>query len=69
MLIPPDITQKPHDQTAGQRDRNIEKNQVIISLDFDEWEGLIDSFGIKEPLIQNREDNQATDVGARGWYG
>jgi non-structural maintenance of chromosomes element 4 len=32
------------------------------------WKQLIDVFGIKEPMIRHREEDEHLNVGAKGWY-
>jgi hypothetical protein len=34
----------------------------------DEWEELIQLFDIREPMIDHREEQDNTRVGAKGWY-
>ena len=47
------------------------KNQAVFSLDFETWEALIKSHGIKESLIPHREEEVYEDgvLDGTGWYG
>ncbi|PQE28450.1 hypothetical protein CJF30_00008166 [Rutstroemia sp. NJR-2017a BBW] len=44
------------------------RHQAVLSLDMDEWEELIQLFDIREPMIDHREEQDNTRVGAKGWY-
>jgi hypothetical protein len=56
---------------AGGRGDNISgpsKHQAVIALDMASWEELIELYDIRESMIQHREEEQHTSVGAKGWY-
>lgn len=47
------------------------RNQAVFALDFEMWEAIIESHGIKSSLIPHREEEVYEDgvIGATGWYG
>lgn len=38
-------------------------------MDMETWKDIIDTLGLKEPMIKHRQELSATGPGARGWYG
>lgn len=44
------------------------KHQAILSMDMQTWQDIIDTFGLKEPMITHRNDVTSSGPGARGWY-
>ncbi|KAH8702898.1 Nse4 C-terminal-domain-containing protein [Phaeosphaeriaceae sp. PMI808] len=52
---------------AEQRENNVQKNQAVLSIDYATWKMFIDAFDIKEPLIPNREMQEA-NIAPGGWY-
>ncbi|KAL7898359.1 Nse4 C-terminal domain-containing protein [Trichoderma sp. SZMC 28014] len=54
---------------AGAIRQSTSKHQAILSMDMETWQDIIDTLGLKEPMIQHRQDLSATGPGARGWYG
>jgi len=44
------------------------RHQAVLAIDMDYWEQLIDVFDIKEPMIRHREEEEAYNVGKKGWY-
>lgn len=53
-----------------QRRNKSSKHQAVFSLDYGTWQNLIEAFDIHEPMIPHRqEDDNAAQVGQRGWYG
>jgi len=46
------------------------RHQAIFSLDYETWQDLVKVLDIKKPLIPDRsQDENTTQIGARGWYG
>ncbi|KAL7931099.1 Nse4 C-terminal domain-containing protein [Trichoderma chlorosporum] len=45
------------------------KHQAILSMDMETWQDIIDTMGIKEPMIEHRRELAVSGPGARGWYG
>ncbi|KAG9244299.1 Nse4 C-terminal-domain-containing protein [Calycina marina] len=43
------------------------KQQAVMSLDMEQWEELIELFGIMEPMIKHRDEAVHTS-NAKGWY-
>ncbi|KAF2721708.1 Nse4-domain-containing protein [Polychaeton citri CBS 116435] len=56
-------------EQEGARRHERQKNQAVFALDFELWKQLIKAYDIKEPMIPHRQDEQTSDLGARGWYG
>ncbi|KAH0524726.1 hypothetical protein TsFJ059_007191 [Trichoderma semiorbis] len=56
------------DDTAAIRQAT-SKHQAILSMDMETWRDIIDTMGIKEPMIEHRPELTASGPGARGWYG
>lgn len=44
------------------------KHQAVIELDMQEWEEIIENWGIDEPLIPHREEEDHAAVRVKGWY-
>ncbi|KAF5019688.1 hypothetical protein F66182_8285 [Fusarium sp. NRRL 66182] len=44
------------------------KHQAILSMDMETWRDIIDTFGLKEPMIAHRKEATSSGPGARGWY-
>lgn len=55
----------------GQQATGSSRNQAVFALDFDIWEAIIESHGIKKSLIPHREEEVYDDgvLGGTGWYG
>ena len=51
-----------------QREARTKKHQAVFAIDYATWEQLIEAFDIREPMIPHREEEQHTQMGARGWY-
>jgi hypothetical protein len=60
------VPANPHD-ISEQRENNVQKNQAVLSIDYQTWQMFINAFDIKESLIPHREEEE-TDVGPGGWY-
>ncbi|KAM0247000.1 hypothetical protein ACHAQJ_010028 [Trichoderma viride] len=45
------------------------KHQAILSMDMATWQDIIDTMGLREPMIEHRQELTVTGPGARGWYG
>lgn len=45
------------------------KHQAIFSMDMETWQDIIDTLGLKEPMIEHRRELAVSGPGARGWYG
>ncbi|PKK47357.1 hypothetical protein CI102_7739 [Trichoderma harzianum] len=56
------------DDTAAIRQAT-SKHQAILSMDMETWRDIIDTMGIKEPMIEHRPELTVSGPGARGWYG
>lgn len=54
---------------AGAVRQSTSKHQAILSMDMETWQDIIDTLGLKEPMIEHRQELSATGPGARGWYG
>ncbi|ROT37589.1 hypothetical protein SODALDRAFT_313838 [Sodiomyces alkalinus F11] len=44
------------------------KHQAIFAMDMKTWQDIIDTFDIREPMIEHRKEAQQSGPGARGWY-
>jgi non-structural maintenance of chromosomes element 4 len=55
----------------GEQARSSSRNQAVFALDFDVWEAIVESHGIKTSLIPHREEEVYEDgvLGGSGWYG
>lgn len=55
----------------GQQAKGSSRNQAVFALDFDMWEDIIESHGIKKSLIPHRQEEAYEDgvLGDTGWYG
>jgi non-structural maintenance of chromosomes element 4 len=55
----------------GQQAKGSSRNQAVFALDFDVWEDIIESHGIKKSLIPHRAEEMYEDgvLGGTGWYG
>lgn len=51
-----------------QRRAKASKHQAIFSLDYATWEDLKAAYQGREPMIAHRNNEQQSQVGARGWY-
>ena len=57
------------ERTLAEREaQHASKYQAVFSLDWSTWKGLVEVFGIKEPLIPHRQYEESI-VQPRGWYG
>ena len=54
-----------------QQAKGSSRNQAVFALDFETWEAIIGSHGIKKSLIPHREEEVYDDgvIGGTGWYG
>lgn len=55
----------------GQQAKGSSRNQAVFALDFDMWEAIIESYGIKKSLIPHRTEEVYEDgvLEGTGWYG
>lgn len=44
------------------------KHQAVLSIDMPIWKELIETYSIKEPMIEHRKEASTQGPGARGWY-
>ncbi|KAL2758537.1 hypothetical protein ACRALDRAFT_1092379 [Sodiomyces alcalophilus JCM 7366] len=44
------------------------KHQAIFTMDMKTWQDIIDTFDIREPMIEHRKEARQPGPGARGWY-
>lgn len=44
------------------------KHQAVLSIDMPVWKDLIETYNIKQPMIEHRTEIQTQGPGARGWY-
>ncbi|KAF4463758.1 nuclear Qri2 Nse4 [Fusarium albosuccineum] len=44
------------------------KHQAILSMDMETWRDIIETFGLREPMIEHRKEATHAGPGARGWY-
>lgn len=44
------------------------KYQAVLSIDMPLWRDLIETFNIKESMIEHRKESQSQGPGAKGWY-
>ncbi|KAK5137870.1 hypothetical protein LTR08_006639 [Meristemomyces frigidus] len=63
-------TLMPREATSLEKQRELrtKKHQAVFAIDYATWAQLIEAFDIREPMIPHREDEQPTQMGARGWY-
>jgi hypothetical protein len=61
------VDREDDDATATRQSSS--KHQAILSMDMETWQDIIDTLGLKEPMIEHRQELSATGPGARGWYG
>ncbi|KAF2028215.1 Nse4-domain-containing protein [Setomelanomma holmii] len=54
-------------EISEQRENNVQKNQAVLSIDYQTWQMFIKAFDIEEPLIPHREEEEA-NVAPGGWY-
>lgn len=66
ILIGP-IEQEVGAETNG-ASKNPMKHQAIFSMDMPTWRDIIETFGIKQPMIEHRREPAQAGPGARGWY-
>ena len=57
--------------TEAQQGKGSSRNQAVFALDFEMWEAIIESHGIKKSLIPHRQEEVYEDgmLGGTGWYG
>ncbi len=53
---------------AGNAHNGPSKHQAVLALDMATWQELIDAFDITEPIIEHREEESHSNLGAKGWY-
>jgi non-structural maintenance of chromosomes element 4 len=55
----------------AQQAKGSARNQAVFALDFETWEAIIESHGIKKSLIPHRQEGVFEDgvLGSTGWYG
>lgn len=58
---------KPYAPSEAQK-KGIQKHQSVFSLDFETWRDLIEVYGIKESIIEHRNEQEEQETTARGWY-
>lgn len=68
MLISLSLGPRAPRSLEEQRKNNASKHQAIFSLDYSTWQDLVKAYGDREPMIAHREQEQQTQMGARGWY-
>lgn len=44
------------------------RNQAILSIDVETWQGIVDALNITEPMIEHRQEANNGGPGARSWY-
>ncbi|KAH7316522.1 Nse4 C-terminal-domain-containing protein [Stachybotrys elegans] len=44
------------------------KHQAILSMDMATWRDIVETFDLKEPMIEHRKESTSSGPGARGWY-
>jgi non-structural maintenance of chromosomes element 4 len=67
----PTLGRAGKEPAEGQHAKGSSRNQAVFALDFDVWEDIIESHGIKKSLIPHREEEIYEDgvLGGTGWYG
>ncbi len=56
------------DDEAPSRRKGL-KNQAILPMDMATWRELIDTYDIKEPMIEHRQESGLNaGPGTQGWY-
>ncbi|KAL9098230.1 MAG: hypothetical protein Q9163_006074 [Psora crenata] len=65
-MIPTLHPNEPSTPEQVKRD-NIQKHQAVFHLDFETWEDIIDTFGIKESVVPHRQPDPEAQVGASDW--
>ncbi|VBB73580.1 Putative non-structural maintenance of chromosome element 4 [Podospora comata] len=68
--LPGIVPYKARDDEAesASRARAPMRHQAIMSIDMEMWSAIIEAFGIKQPIIPHRQEEDQTGPGARGWY-
>ncbi|KAL1866005.1 hypothetical protein Daus18300_006906 [Diaporthe australafricana] len=66
-LCPSSAGEKGHPSTSVSKHGTM-KRQAIMSIDMPTWRDLIQTFKIREPMIEHRQEGQTQGPGARGWY-
>ena len=56
------------DQPRQKPKKKPAKHQAVFSLDFETWQQLCKAYEVRDPMIAHRVDEQAAEMGARGWY-
>ena len=63
---------RSNQKSVGER-QEAARNQAVLKLDFETWEGIIKQFGIKQSIIPHRDEveyDDGTNVEqGQGWYG
>ncbi|KFA73791.1 hypothetical protein S40288_03155 [Stachybotrys chartarum IBT 40288] len=59
---------REEEQDTGTARHSTAKHQAILSMDMDTWRDIIDTFDLKESMIEHRAEASSTGPGARGWY-
>jgi hypothetical protein len=60
------VPSQPNDPLE-QRESDAQKNQAVLSIDYQTWQMFIQAFDIREPLIPHRE-TQEQSAAPEGWY-
>ncbi|RFU30361.1 hypothetical protein B7463_g5976, partial [Scytalidium lignicola] len=58
---------EPRDRSE-MAEQGARKHQAVIELDMDEWEQIIENWGIEESMIPHREEDDHASVRVKGWY-
>ncbi|KAH8816798.1 Nse4 C-terminal-domain-containing protein [Xylogone sp. PMI_703] len=58
---------EPRDRSE-MAEQGARKHQAVIELDMDEWEQIIENWGIEESMIPHREEDDNAAVRVKGWY-
>ncbi|KPM38783.1 hypothetical protein AK830_g7798 [Neonectria ditissima] len=60
------VDREPEEEGAVRHSAS--KHQAILSMDMETWRDIIDTYGLKEPMIAHRKEAKHGGPGARGWY-
>ncbi|KAK7734732.1 hypothetical protein SLS53_007838 [Cytospora paraplurivora] len=66
-LSPSSAGEKEQASTAVSKNGTM-KRQAILSIDIPTWKDLIETFNIKDSMIEHRHEAKITGPGAHGWY-
>ena len=48
--------------------KGVHKKQAVFHLDFETWEDIVQTFGMRKCVIPHRQEDEAPVVSASGWY-